>query len=146
MSSAGKGKVRVSVSLSREVFERIRGISRELGLKPSQWIAMAITTSAKNIKVTIEKSQDFKKGGKTDNTPTLPIKFSELLDFIQRRNKAGSKPSHKDVCTGLEITRNTARKRIRYLKGRGLILETKMGRRKILELSEKGKAINWVQN
>lgn len=142
MPPAGKGKVRVSVTLRREVFERIRDISRELGLKPSQWIAMAITSNANHININIEKSRDFK----TDNTLMLPIKASELLEFVQRWNKKGLKPSHKDVCRVLGITHNTARKRIRYLKGRGLILETQVGRRKILELSERGKAVNWVRN
>ena len=136
MPPAGKGKVRVSVTLRGEVFERIRRISQELGLKPSQWIAMAVTSKINHISINLEKSRDL-----AGNTPMLPVKVLDLLEFVYRWNKNGKKPSHKDVCATLGITRNTARKRIRYLKGRGLLLETKAGRRKILELSEKGKAL-----
>lgn len=136
MPPTGKGKVRVSVTLRREVFERIRRIGQELGLKPSQWIAMVVTSKVNHISITLEKSRDL-----AGNATMLPVKVLDLLEFVYRWNKKGMKPSHKDVCATLGITRNTARKRIRYLRGRGLLLETKAGRRKILELSEKGKAL-----
>ncbi len=136
MPPVTKGKVRVSVTLRREVFERIRRISQELGLKPSQWIAMAVTSEVNHISITLEKNRDL-----AGNIPMLPVKVSELIEFVYRWNKKGKKPSHKDVCVALGITRNTARKRIRYLKGLGLILETRVGRRKLLELTEKGQSL-----
>jgi PAS domain S-box-containing protein len=69
----------------------------------------------------------------------MPEKYLSLLRFVYERNSAGVKPSHSDVCKHFEITRNTARARIKYLAARGLLDEKLKGRSKVLELTELGK-------
>jgi predicted transcriptional regulator len=71
----------------------------------------------------------------------LPEKMIAILRFVHGQEKSGKTPSHRDICAGLNVTRNTARKRIRYLAGRGFLVETKNGRKKLVELTQKGKEL-----
>ncbi len=71
----------------------------------------------------------------------LSDELREILQFVKKENLAGRKPVHKDVARESKITRPTAIKRIRQLKNKGLLVGTKRGRFKVLELTEKGREI-----
>lgn len=133
-----KKTIRVSVTLGRDVYDRIIRISHTLGIKPSQWISLAVTSTIKDVRLSL-----IENGGKSSGTcaPMLPEKMIALLGFVHAQEKLGKKPSHRDICIGLNVTRNTARKRIRYLAGRGFLAETKSGRKKLVELTQKGKKL-----
>lgn len=70
----------------------------------------------------------------------LSADLFDLLDFVNNRNRAGEKPSYKDVGNKFRVSRTTARKRISELADKGLIIEEKHGRFKYLAITEKGKA------
>lgn len=70
---------------------------------------------------------------------TLPHEMYELLRYVYSLNRVGEKPSIKEVVQKFNIARNTCKKRIRYLKDKGLIKITKVGRAKILEVTDRGK-------
>jgi|GEM_PF-551886 PAS domain S-box-containing protein len=69
----------------------------------------------------------------------LPSEIYELARYIYMENRVGNKPSIKDVMERFNIARNTAKKRINYLVGRGLLKIEKDGRIKLLELTDYGK-------
>ena len=69
----------------------------------------------------------------------LSADLFDLLEFVDRLNKVGDSPSYKDVGDEFKITRTTARKRIKELIDKGLLLERKSGRFKHLVLTERGK-------
>lgn len=71
----------------------------------------------------------------------LSADLLDLLEFVNKRNMVGESPSYKHVGDGFRISRTTARKRIRELVDKGLIMERKSGRFKYLVLTEKGKEI-----
>jgi PAS domain S-box-containing protein len=64
-----------------------------------------------------------------------------LLSFVHEQNLKGVKPSYKDVTRKLGVTRTTARKRVKILLGKGLLVEERAGRNKFLSVSEKGKRL-----
>jgi DNA-binding MarR family transcriptional regulator len=65
----------------------------------------------------------------------------EILMFVKSENESGRFPAHKDVAHSFGITRPTAIKRIKELKNRGYIVDRRRGKFKIIELTERGKAI-----
>lgn len=69
----------------------------------------------------------------------LPPEVFELARYVYRENRLGRKPSIKDIMDRFDIARNTVKKRVDYLKGRGLISIVKDGRIKLLELTDYGK-------
>ncbi len=77
--------------------------------------------------------------------PRFISKFSEefldILKYIFQQNGVGVKPSYSDVGEVLEISRPTARKRIKHLVTRGYLIEHQTGKSKFLELSGKGELI-----
>jgi predicted transcriptional regulator len=78
------------------------------------------------------------KGVRLKKAPVFPEDLREILKFIYGMNKAGEKPPYKEVVKKFNVTRTTARKKIRELKARGLITEAKKGRSKVLELTPEG--------
>ncbi len=64
-----------------------------------------------------------------------------LLSFVYEQNLKGIKPSYRDVTKKMGVTRTTARKRVKILLGKGLLVEEKAGRNKFLSVSEKGKRL-----
>lgn len=64
-----------------------------------------------------------------------------LIDILNMINNSNKKISIKNVCKNLNITKNTARKRINELNSKGLLDIIKNGRSKILEITQKGKII-----
>ncbi len=69
----------------------------------------------------------------------LPSEIYELARYIYMENRVGNKPSIKDVIERFNIARNTAKKRINFLKGRGLLKVERDGRIKLLELTDYGR-------
>ncbi|UCG69870.1 MAG: PAS domain S-box protein, partial [Thermoplasmata archaeon] len=69
----------------------------------------------------------------------LSADLIDLLEFVNRHNRVGDSPSYKQVGDEFKISRTTARKRIKELVDKGLMVEKKSGRFKYLVLTEKGK-------
>ncbi len=69
----------------------------------------------------------------------LPPEIYELARYIYMENRVGNKPSIKDVMEKFNIARNTAKKRINFLRGRGLVKVERDGRIKLLELTDYGR-------
>ena len=49
--------VRVTITLNELTYDRIKGISKDLGLRPSTWMTMVCTSKANGISVDIENGQ-----------------------------------------------------------------------------------------
>lgn len=73
------------------------------------------------------------------NRSELPEDLSELLRYVTQRNEVGGKPSHKEIEKRFDITRTTVRKRLNQLEEKGMIVEKKKGRMKVIEITEKGR-------
>lgn len=65
----------------------------------------------------------------------------ELLTYIAKRNEVGAKPHHKQIGKKFNITRATVRQRLKLLHDKGLIVEKRMGRTKVVEITERGRRI-----
>jgi PAS domain S-box-containing protein len=65
----------------------------------------------------------------------------DLLDFVNRRNMVGERPSFNEIGDQFKISRTTTRKRIKELVDKGLLSESKSGRFKYLVVTDKGKEI-----
>jgi uncharacterized membrane protein len=84
-------------------------------------------------------SEEETKEARLKAEPTFPEDLYEILEFIHQQNELGKKPSYKDITKQFGITRATTRKRIKRLKNRGLVIDRKKGRFKVLELTDKGR-------
>ncbi len=77
--------------------------------------------------------------------PRFIAKFSEefldIMKYVFQQNGVGVKPSYSDIGETLEISRPTARKRIKHLVSRGYLVEHQTGKSKFLELSGKGEIL-----
>jgi PAS domain S-box-containing protein len=93
------------------------------------------TLSPKELSLLEEESREIKLKGERG----LQYGLMEILEFIYQENRRGKKPSHTELIKKFRITRATAKKRLIQLENRGLILDIKNGKRKILEITEKGK-------
>jgi PAS domain S-box-containing protein len=69
----------------------------------------------------------------------LPDDLLEALRFINKQNTIGVKPSYAEVGRNLGISKPTVQKRIKRLNSAGYLLESVNGRRKSVEISEKGR-------
>ena len=65
----------------------------------------------------------------------------EILQFVYKWNSRGVKPSYTELEHELDISKPTARKRIRRLIFGGYLNEVMKGRRKVLELTEGGNRV-----
>ncbi len=72
---------------------------------------------------------------------TLPEELIEILEFVHKRNIKGNKPSYTDIVEAFNISRPTARKRIKDLISDDYTYELTKGRSKVLGITAKGKAI-----
>ena len=71
----------------------------------------------------------------------LPEDLLEILRLVYRLNGTGIKPTMREICSELGLSRPTARKRLRNLVRAGHILLGESGRTKVVELSEKGRRV-----
>lgn len=62
----------------------------------------------------------------------------ELLRYIYRQNSKGIKPSYSDLGRDLATSRPTVRKRVQHLTYLDYLKETRKGKRKNLELTDRG--------
>ncbi|MFQ6089643.1 MAG: DUF835 domain-containing protein, partial [Candidatus Methanofastidiosia archaeon] len=69
----------------------------------------------------------------------LKPEIHDILRFIYTKNRVGERPLYKDIGREFGITRATVRKRIAFLKSHGLVFEERRGRRKLLQVTEKGR-------
>ncbi|MGD2248639.1 MAG: response regulator [Candidatus Methanofastidiosia archaeon] len=72
-------------------------------------------------------------------TMNLSEGLLELLYYVSQRNEVGAKPFHKEIEKRFDITRTTVRKRLNQLNEKGLVVEKKKGRMKVVEITDKGK-------
>ncbi|NOZ58843.1 MAG: DUF835 domain-containing protein [Euryarchaeota archaeon] len=71
----------------------------------------------------------------------LTEELYQVLSFVHEQNRRGVRPSYREVTRRLGVTRTTARRRIRLLIARGLLVEERRGRSKLLRVSERGKRL-----
>jgi PAS domain S-box-containing protein len=65
----------------------------------------------------------------------------DVLRFVYRQNAMGIKPSYSDIALEVGVSGPTVRKRLRELAGSGYVRDSKRGRQKVVELTEKGRRL-----
>ncbi len=76
----------------------------------------------------------------TRSLDKIPEDMLSILRFVYHKNNSGVKPAYSDLGTEFQISRPTTRKRIKTLVATGYLSEYRFGIRKILEVTEKGRA------
>ena len=71
----------------------------------------------------------------------LPDYLFEVLKYLHSQNNMGVKPSHTKVSKALRISKPTVGKRMRRLVELGYIIESNVGKSKVLELTIDGKRL-----
>jgi DNA-binding MarR family transcriptional regulator len=71
----------------------------------------------------------------------LPEELIDVLKVVYQHNLKGVNPSYTKVGQEIGVSKPTARRRIRTLVGYGYLEESKRGRTKTVELTEKGRAL-----
>ncbi len=69
----------------------------------------------------------------------LSEKLLDILKYMDDMNREGKFPSYSDISEYLELSKPTARNRIRQLKDLDTVKEMQRGRMKVLEITENGK-------
>jgi len=69
----------------------------------------------------------------------LPPRCYEILRYVYMKNRVGERSSFKEIMSQFNVARNTAKKYVRYLEGRGLVKTIRDGRIKVVEVTEKGR-------
>lgn len=57
MHQTDTGISRVTISLGADVYEKVRELSRRMGLRPSSWMAMIISTHVNDVDVEIHRGE-----------------------------------------------------------------------------------------
>lgn len=65
----------------------------------------------------------------------------DVMKLIFEHDNKGVKTSYNDTCIGLGISKPTVRKRIKQLIAADYVVESKKGRKKIVELTEHGRSL-----
>jgi PAS domain S-box-containing protein len=65
----------------------------------------------------------------------------ELLGYVSKRNEVGTTPYHRDIQKKFNISRSTVRERLNLLSSKGLIVEKRNGRRKVIQITERGRKL-----
>jgi len=73
--------------------------------------------------------------------PKLPESLRDILKFIHRENNIGTKPSYTDIGREFGLSQPTVRNRMRFLISNLYLSETLKGKKKIVELTERGKGV-----
>ena len=71
----------------------------------------------------------------------LPEEKLEILRYVYLKNNSGIKPSYSDIGIEFKISRPTTRKRLKTLVATGYLDEHRIGIRKNLEVTEKGRCL-----
>ena len=69
----------------------------------------------------------------------LSPKLLETLEYIDNKNKENILPSYSEIGEYFQLSKPTARARIRQLENLGTVKDIQRGRMKVLELTDKGK-------
>lgn len=69
----------------------------------------------------------------------LSAKLIETLAYIEKMNKEGIMPSYSDIGEEFQLSKPTTRTRIKQLQDLETVIEIQRGRKKLLEVTEKGK-------
>lgn len=69
----------------------------------------------------------------------LSAKLLDTLTYIDELNKEGRSPSYSEIGERFQLSKPTARARIKQLQDLGIVGEIQKGRKKLLEITEKGK-------
>lgn len=73
--------------------------------------------------------------------PKLPESLLDVLKFIYEQNNIGIKPSYIDIGRELGLSQPTVRNRIRFLISNLYLIESLKGKKKLVELTERGKGV-----
>lgn len=73
--------------------------------------------------------------------PEVREDLIELLKYLEKRNEIGKKPHHKEIGKKFNITRTTVRQRLKILHDKGMIIEKKKGRSKVVEITNRGRKL-----
>lgn len=83
-----------------------------------------------------------------ETVPLLPISkpeiredLTELLNYVAKRNEIGIRPNHKEIEKRFNVTRSTVRERLKILSSKGLVVEGKRGRTRVIEITERGRKL-----
>lgn len=68
----------------------------------------------------------------------VPSSLLEVMRYLYSNNTLGVRPSYSNIAIELNLSRPTARKRIKELIATGYVRENKIGRQKLLKLTQKG--------
>ena len=49
---------RVTITLDMDVYDKVKDLSHEMGLRPSSWMAMIISTQVNDVHVEIKRGED----------------------------------------------------------------------------------------
>lgn len=69
----------------------------------------------------------------------LSTKLIDTLAYIEKMNKEGTMPSYSDIGEEFQLSKPTTRTRIKQLQELETVKEIQRGRKKLLEITEKGK-------
>jgi Mn-dependent DtxR family transcriptional regulator len=64
-----------------------------------------------------------------------------VLKFIYEKNNIGIKPSYIDIGRELGLSQPTVRNRLRFLISNLYLIESLKGKKKLVELTERGKGV-----
>ena len=71
----------------------------------------------------------------------LPDDQLEILNYVQKQNFLGIKPSFSNIETELDMSKPTVRKRVGLLQASGYVQVNTHGRTKVVELTEKSRRL-----
>jgi hypothetical protein len=61
MTGKGNGRVRITVTLDAEVYDRIKKLGKKMGLMPASWVSMVATSKVNDIDVEVKQRSAFKE-------------------------------------------------------------------------------------
>jgi PAS domain S-box-containing protein len=104
-------------------------------------LGITIITSIDDEIIAIDQLRMFEKETKelkTRDLAKIPQVLLDILQYVYKNNNLGTRPSITDIVNDLGISRPTTRKRVNQLTTIGYLRETELGRRKVLEITQKG--------
>lgn len=134
---------RLDYLISKHSFKKVLSFVqhlRELALISNYIIILSIdptTLSAQEVRLLEKEALEVQPS----KISILPEHLLEILKFIYNQNIIGIKPSHRNICKELHLSKPTIKKRLLLLTSGGYIIENVKGREKVLELTEQGKTI-----
>jgi len=75
--------------------------------------------------------------------PSISEELLEILKLVHSKNKIGVNPNHVDIQNAFGFSRPTLKRKLTTLKTKEYLIETKMGNRKVLRLTQR--ALNLLQ-